>query len=361
MSAGGFGRDYPDVDVVPPWDEGDLATDDFKRVWNPVDLSAVLEGTWRAPQPTVGSRADGIGLLYPGKVHTVSSETEAGKTWFALAAVTDELTAGHHVAYLDFEDDEGGIVGRLLAMQNNPDVVRSRFHYLRPTEPLGTGVHLDDLRSTILDSPVTLAVIDGITEAMTLHGLDPIANKDVAAFGRILPRRIANLGPAVACLDHVTKSTEGRGRYALGAVHKLNGLDGAAFILESRTPFGIGLIGKSTVKIAKDRPGQLRRHGLPSSGGMVWFGDLVLTSHDEAFAEVSVEPPSERSEDFRPTVLMGRVADALTKHGPLAQRRLDMAVTGKAVSIRNALDCLILDGYVSEHSAQAAEALPARR
>ncbi len=338
-----------------PWGKEDVDlledVDEFKRVWQPIDLTAVLDGTWQAPAPTVGRRSDGVGLFYPGKVHTVSSESEAGKTWFALSAVTDELAAGHHVAYLDFEDDEGGIAGRLLAMQNSPEVIRSRFHYLRPTEPLGNGIHLDDLRATVTGSAPTLAIIDGITEAMTLHGLNPIDNKDVAAFGRILPRRIANLGPAVACLDHVTKSIEGRGRYAIGAVHKLNGLDGAAYILESRTPFGIGLTGRSTVKIAKDRPGQLRRHGLPSSGGMVWYGDLSITSHDERFAEVEVKAPATRQpEPFRPTHVMAKIAASLGEHGELSGRQIQTLVGGKAATLRDAISLLQIEGYVSNKS-----------
>jgi hypothetical protein len=326
--------------------------DTLVRSWQPVDLTSVLDGTYAPLQPTVGRRDDEVGLFYPGKVHTVASESEAGKTWFALAAARDEMQAvpARHVTYIDFEDDEGGIVGRLLALQVTPHLIRERFHYLRPTVALGAGIHLDDLRATITDTAPSLVILDGITEAMTLHGLNMIDNRDVATFGHILPRRIAAAGPAVACLDHVTKDREGRGRYALGGVHKLNGLDGAAYVLDNRQPFGIGITGRSTIKIAKDRPGQLRRNGLPSSGGMFWFGDLVLDSHAEGWAEVSIEAPSERTDTFRPTIIMGRIADALTKHGPLSQRRIIAAVEGKTATIITALDCLILDGNVSEQT-----------
>jgi hypothetical protein len=57
--------------------------------------------------------------------------------------------------------------------------------------------------------------------------------------------------------------------------------------------------------------------------------------------------------DYRPTVLMGRIVAALEEHGPLAQRRICAAVTGKTPSIREALDFLILDGYVSEATPHA--------
>lgn len=326
----------------------------FVRVWQPLDLTAVLSGTWSPPEPAVGRRDDGVGLFYPGKVHTVSSESEAGKTWLALSAVVDELTAGENVIYVDFENDEGGIVGRLLALQVPSNTIRDRFHYLRPSEPLGTGIHLDDLRALILDTRATLTVVDGVTESMTLHGLNMLDNRDVATFGRILPRRVAELGPAVVCLDHVVKAADNRGRYALGGVHKLNGLDGAALILENRSPFGIGLKGRSTVKIAKDRPGQLRKHGLPSSGGMYWFGDLMLESHAEAFAEVMlVAPERTTSSSFRPSHVMAKIVAALTEHSEMSGRQIQAVVGGRAATVRDALSLLQVEGYVSNKSPHA--------
>lgn len=319
-----------------------------RRPWQPVDLSAVLDGTWQPPRPAVGRRVDDRALFYAGKDHVILSETEGGKTWMALAAALDEMRAGHHVVYLDFEDDEGAIAGRLLTMGADRDLIAERFHYLRPDQRLGTGINLDDLHRTLSDHRPTLGILDGITEAMTLHGLDPLDNAAAATFRRMLPCRITEAGAASVNLDHVTKSREGRGRYAIGAVHKINALGGASYLLENRTPFGIGITGKSTLKITKDRPGQLRKHGLPSSGGMHWYGDLVIDSRGDDFAEVSIEPPAAAGEDFRPTVLMERIAVALDRHGPLAQRRIIAAVSGKTDAIRVALDCLILDGYVTE-------------
>lgn len=322
--------------------------DTAPRSWRPVDLSAVLGGTWTPPQPTVGRRTDGQGLFYPGRCHTVVSETEGGKTWFALSVCLDEMQAGNHVLYIDFEDDEGGVVGRLLTLGADRNLIRQFFHYLRPDSPLGTGTHLDDLRGLMEEFTPTFATLDGITEAMNLHGLKPNDNDDAATFNRALPRKIAATGAAVASLDHVTKNREGRGRYALGAVHKLNALNGAQYLLENRLPFGIGITGRSTVRIAKDRPGQLRKQALPGLEGMYWFGDLVLNSHAEVFAEVSIEPAQEKEKDFRPTTLMRRISDALAERGPLSQRMLQRAVQGRNETIKQALDLMILDGHVSE-------------
>jgi AAA domain len=331
-----YGTDYPD----PLADEG-------RRSWQPVDLGPVLDGTYRPPMPTVGEREDGVGLFYPGRKHTVASESEAGKTWFALHSAVVELDRGNAVVYVDFEDDEGGVAGRLLALQVRPEAIRDRFAYISPEDPVHDVVNRADLAQALGDLRPTFAAIDGVTEGMTLHGLDPLSNKDAATFGRMLPGWIAAQGPAVASLDHVTKSADGRGRYALGAVHKLNGLDGAAYLLDNRRPFGIGLTGRSTVKLAKDRPGQLRRHGLPSSGGMHWFGDLVLDSQHETFMVATVESPAERPDDFRPTHNMAKVAKILADASePLTVNGVTDRVGGKAVTTRQALAFLVDDGYV---------------
>jgi len=328
-----------------------------RRSWQPVDLTDVLAGNYTPPRPTVGARTDGAGLFYPGRVHSIASESEAGKTWLALAAVATELAAGNSAVYLDFEDDEGGLVGRLLSLGVDRQAVRDRFAYLKPDESLNALGNAQDLGQVLGDLRPTLAVLDGITEAMTLHGLEVKDNGDVARFGKMLPARIAACGPAAVNLDHVVKDRENRGRYALGGVHKLNGLNGAAYMLENRTPFGIGLTGRSTVYVAKDRPGQLRRNALPSAGGSHWYADLVLTSHHEDHVEVSLEAPAEQPETFRPTVLMSRVSEALTRAGqPLTVRDVLDRVKGKRdQDVRSALAALVDEGHVvKENGARGA-------
>jgi hypothetical protein len=326
----------------------DVDADQPEHSWVPVDLTDVLSGRYEPPKPTVGHRTDGVGVLYPGKVHTASSESEAGKTWFACAIAADECRDGRHVLFVDFEDDEAGVVGRLMTFQVPSDMIRQCFHYLRPTSPVGlAGPNVEDLRAVIAEYGPTLVIIDGITEAMTLHGLEPLSNRDIATFGRLLPRMMADLGPAVICLDHVVKASENRGRYALGGVHKLNAVDGAAFILENRDPFGIRLTGRSTISLAKDRPGQLRKHGHRNSTGMHVFGDLVVTSHDESYAEYEIRPVVAREGDGRAAHLMSKISAALAEHGPMSQRQIIATVKGKRDLAIDALALLQRDGYVT--------------
>lgn len=336
-----------------PWAPEDQDQEPRTRSWTAQDLTAVLDGTYQPPQPTVGHRDDGIGLFYPGKVSSIASESEAGKTWLALLACLQELTAGRHVLYVDFEDDAGGVVGRLLALGATPRDVRNQFHYVRPENAPGP-VDLVDLAQLLQLRP-SLAVVDGVTEAMSLFGQELKDNGDVARFSRQLLRPMADAGAAVVTLDHVVKSTENRGRYsALGGGHKLNGLNGAMYMLENLRPFGIGTTGRSRIRIAKDRPAQLRRHALPHSSGLYWFADLVIDSRDEQHAKAHLYPPVARTDEDqaatdeqRHRVLQAAIVAALEKAGtPLSKAGIEDRVTGKAADKRRALAALVDDRRV---------------
>ena len=240
-------------------------------------------------------------------------------------------------------------------------MIEQQFHYLRPEGDLRVKANTRDLAEVLHTWPITLAISDGTTEAMALHNLNPLDNADIATFNSILVKPLLTFGPAVVALDHVIKSREGRGRYALGAVHKLNAVSGAGFLLENIKPFGVGLKGRSRILITKDRPGQLRTHGKPSIGGLHTYGDLVLNSQDDGLSELVVHPPWEDEDtqghgisdvpDDKPVELMTKVAALLTEKDALPKRQIVAGVRGAAnTKIAEALDILILDGYVTPES-----------
>jgi len=196
-------------------------------------------------------------------------------------------------------------------------------------------------------------VLDGVTEAMTVHSLNPLDNVDNSLFNSMVNERLTQTGAAQVSFDHVTKDRDGRGRYALGGVHKLNIVSGAGYTLENRQPFGIGVTGRSTLKIAKDRHAQLRINGLPSSGGMHWYGDLVLASNADGTAEVWIESPQQRVAEreaappFRPTNLMEKVSRYLEGEAADSQNQILKDVPGNRDGKITALRLLKAEGYVT--------------
>jgi hypothetical protein len=229
--------------------------------WAPVDMRAARADRLES-LPTIGRRVDGECLFYAGKVHSVHGETESGKSWIVQYAAAQCVLASDTDAVLcvDFEDNAADVGDRLVKLGVPAEVVDdpARYVYVRPSFPLSVAQEraaFDEL----LNRWFRFAVVDGVTEAMALSGLSTDSNTDVAAWQLEQPRAIASrTGAAVACIDHVTKDADTRGRHAIGSQHKLAGLDGAAFVVEIDAPFGEGEVGVATIRLAKDRPGKLR-------------------------------------------------------------------------------------------------------
>lgn len=343
-------------------DLGEVAAEAPTSDWGEVDLSPVLDGTYKPVQATVGARNDGVGLFYPGRVNGIQGESEAGKSWVALVCCLVEINRGNHVFYIDFEDSEEGIVGRLLLLGANPDDVRTYFHYIRPASaPAMSTIKALCRRVAALET--TLVALDGVTEAMTMMGLELKENTEIAKFGRMLLRPLADTGAAVVSLDHVVKSTESRGRYALGGVHKLNAVDGVQYMLEAVRPFGVNTEGCSRLRVAKDRPAQVRRHALPGGKNpMHWFADLVIAWKSDDFSEAHLYPPIQHDDD--PAEMTAKeeraaqeeaevkerteaVIKALSKAAePLSKTSVEELVPGRASITRRALTRLVHEGRV---------------
>src|SRR5690606_25225420 len=92
------------------------------------DVEALLaQGLEPTIDPDVLRRADGRSLLYSGRVHMLQGEPGSAKTWLALHAVAEVIGGGRNVVYLDCEDTDSGIVGRLLALGADPRRVASHL------------------------------------------------------------------------------------------------------------------------------------------------------------------------------------------------------------------------------------------
>ncbi|CAL8975439.1 hypothetical protein TESS_TESS_00849 [Tessaracoccus sp. O5.2] len=321
--------------------------------WAPVDLEPVLSGTYVPPTPTLWPRADGLCLLYPGLTHSVHGESESGKSLIIQAETARLLSAGHDVLYLDFESDPGSVIDRLRMFGAEPDAIRSHLHYVHPETNLQRSDALRDW-DQLLAHPYALAVIDGVTEALTMFGWATKENDDITTWHRVMPRRIADsTGAAVVLIDHVTKDSQTRGRFAIGGQAKLAALSGPAYSVEVTQPLGRGLRGVLSLRIGKDRPGYLRqrcgpfRHNDRTQQAAVITLDATV---DPPRYEVEPprEGPDEEAHEFRPTALMQKVSKELEDAPtPLSLTQIEKRVFGNTAHIRTAAACLVSEGFAA--------------
>ncbi|MUN61583.1 AAA family ATPase [Kocuria sediminis] len=334
-----------------------------RSTWARIDLSSVLDGTFVAPEPELMARTDGHCLLYPGKVHSFQGESESGKSMLAQAEAARAIQDGGHVLYLDFESDQATVVGRLLLMGCAPGQILMQFDYRRPDAPLGDAAAAAEW-AELTRTPYMLAVIDGVTEAFSVQGVNSLDNDEVTKWGRAVPRRLAErTGAAVVVVDHVTKNRETAGRFAIGAQAKMSYLTGASYGVEVTEPLGVGMRGVLSIRIGKDRPGRVR----PQSGKFrksdrtQEAAVAVIDSTDPECIEYTLEPPQDGqesdgkgSEGFRPTALMERVSRAFEDAGrPLTSKAVRAVVIGKAAYVTQATQILEAEGYIRRPSPNA--------
>lgn len=323
--------------------------------WKPIDLTNHLNGTHKALEPSIMAREDGAFLLYPGKVHTFQGESESGKSMVAQAETARQLVMGEKCLYIDFESDASTVVDRMLKIGATTKQISENLHYINPEV---TPEAIDDLRAwgEILNSKYTLVVIDGVTEAFAVWGVKSIDNDEVTKWGRSVPRKIADsTGAAVLLIDHVTKSTEGRGRFALGAQAKMSYLTGASYTVEVISPLGVGMAGKLSLRIGKDRPGRVRPHS----------GDYRQSDRSQEAAVVSIDStdpqwilyrlhkplPKLQGAD-KQQELMDRVLDYISECAAAGKKDLSFnninkTVRGNEDSIRKAIGELVSAGRIT--------------
>ncbi|MDC5696463.1 AAA family ATPase [Intrasporangium calvum] len=341
------------VEDFEPYEMGpapmeDASSDDRGPSWAPMDLSAYLDGTFRAHEPTLLARSDGVSLLYRGLTHSLHGESESGKSMVMQSEAVRLLQAGELVLWLDFDSDPASVVERLRLLGATDEQMGAGFRYVHPEVSPHTDASEWAEWEALLTESYSLVVFDGVTDALVLLGYETINNDHIAAWNRTYPARLAReTGAAVVMIDHVTKEGSTRGRFAIGGQTKMAGLTGAAYTVAVDKPLGRGLRGVIVLRVAKDRPGYVRGH----SGA--WRADrtqeaarVVVDSTGETVI-VSVEPPQRRDDptEFRPTTLMERISDVLEDE-PLGLNAVNRSIRGKAEHVRRALKVLIDEGYV---------------
>jgi len=341
----------------------DEAENDAPSSWATVDLGPYLDGTHVAQKPTVLLRSDGAALFYAGETHSIYGESESGKSWVALIAAAEVIGHGGAVLFVDFESTPARIVERMGHLGVSTEAMAEHLAYVRPEMVPNAD---DKAWRDVLSVPRELVIIDGVTAAMSIFGASSQDNDETTKWQSVFPAKVAaQSGAAVVMIDHVTKSTEGRGRFAIGAQAKLAALTGAAYVVTPLTVIAKGQCGYLEMRVAKDRPGEIRA-GLDaeSAGDRTQCAAIVEIDSDGAgriTPRILTASEGEReAAAFRgtamganpPTYLMGKVSRALALEGDLSINRIINTVGGNKGHLGRAIKALKAGGYVVEYAGE---------
>jgi hypothetical protein len=157
----------PNLKLVSDIDPDHIEQQRERSSWYPRPLD--LTGESEEPAPEFLARQDGHRLFYRGKINALLGESESGKTWVALYAVSQSLHLQQKVIYLDFEDSGKGILMRLRSL-GMEDRHFENFTYANPDQNLTLDERID-LIDALMEIKPELIIVDGVNAAMTLLNL----------------------------------------------------------------------------------------------------------------------------------------------------------------------------------------------
>ncbi len=298
--------------------------------WEPINLTASEFDKPSLP-PSL------CGLVYAGKRHVLSGPPEALKTLLVLILALEHMRAGGTIAFVDFESGPAETRRLLEDLGATRDEVASVF-YFEPDGPPAT----EDIER-IVNEGVTLVVIDAAAGAYDVSELDDNKRADAERFAAAWIRPLWQRGVTTIVIDHVTKNTGTRGRFAIGSERKLGQAD-VHLGLHAVKQLSRGTTGLVTVHTHKDRPGHLTR---PKAA------EVELQSAPESHRITwTIRPANEHSSEdggWRPTVLMERVSLYLEQQTDAVSRNnVEKNVKGTGEYLRVAMDVLVAEGYAAE-------------
>jgi hypothetical protein len=331
----------PNLSVVPDVDSDHIEEVRERSSWYPKPLD--LAGEIEVPVPEFLSRNDGHRLFYRGKINALLGESESGKTWVALLAVKQALEIQQKVIYLDFEDSGKGILARLRSL-GLADNSLANLTYANPDQNLTLDERMD-LVDALQEIQPELIIVDGVNAAMTLLNLELTSNRDATFFSQQLLKPLALSGACVVTIDHVPKSKDNRGNYAIGAQAKRADINGCAIAVEVTLPFGRGMNGELNLKVTKDRPGAVRENSKEAK----FAGTVQLKSTADGMVTMIIESPQMVSGDrTRPTHLMEQVSKTLEAASmPLSKSAVIKEVKGKTEWVMIAIQNLIDEKFIA--------------
>lgn len=199
-----------------------------------------------------GAFGGGTPLVYADGVHWLQGESESGKSWVAIAVALDVLRSGAPVIYVDYEDDEGAVLGRFEALGATDDDF-DRLVYVSGLDVSHADV-VSHLRASVGTRDYGLLVVDGVTAGMSAAGLSGRDEQEVTTWSD----RLLRITRSALVVDHVVKAVDERAGMAIGSQAKKSVVTGTAFEVVCVEKFARGVNGVIELRIQKDKKGGVR-------------------------------------------------------------------------------------------------------
>jgi hypothetical protein len=277
--------------------------------WQRVDLGPALRGELEKIESTILRRDDGVGLFYPGQLNWIHGADGVGKSWVALIAAAQEITAGRNVEWINFEDpDERVVVDRLLDIGIDPETIAEHFFYRSPSDPFDEDI-IAELLTDIVDDDVSLVVVDSLGEALGLAGGNENDDPDITKWVRTVTRTIIATGAAVIVVDHGTKAADNP-LFASGSKRKRAAITGVGYLIEAPSPLTKANGGRLRFICAKDRHGNFARGEQVATIDFGRYPDGGLTVHVRPVLTTEQKPTDDQALRLVARAVVRTVRDA---------------------------------------------------
>ena len=197
--------------------------------------------------------AEGCGcLVTPGTVTVLYGNRASGKTWVAATWARQEVTAGNHVMWLDFERQASLMKTKLVALGMKEHQAKELFHYsgggLPPVDYL-----CEKIREYLKTCQRVLVVIDSFRDLLgaVVPAGDSNSGESVGKVYAEYLNLLHEAGATICLIDHAPKSNTDS---TFGSERKESAADNV-FKVEMKEKFVLNHSGYSMISCTKDRYG----------------------------------------------------------------------------------------------------------
>jgi hypothetical protein len=280
------------------------------------------------PEPEFVPGCDGF--VRKGKRHLVPASAGTGKSLAWLRIAVDSVQKGGTVVILDLENGGDEYAARLECILDAcGELTADQEERLRYYEWPRLSLTWKAEEWVAAVAGANMVIFDSSRLALSQVGLDENSANDYAEFIDAILLPLAKAGIATVLLDN-TGHSESRAR---GSKAKED-LNEVVFEMSARGTIDLDTTGTLTFKLTRTRfAGLHRRLEMKVGGGVYEMPQPVEDSFDD-------------QGNWRPTVLMQRIADYLKQHPGAGSRDVRENVQGKAAYLLPALQQLVKEGYV---------------